>query len=249
MSSYSIHVVLVRPIYASNIGATSRAMSNMGAERLILIDCKCEIDYSAQQAAASGQSALQNRVHYSSWDEFYKNEGAGVRIALTARDGRTRAAKDLKETLQSLTKEERLSEERQNLYLIFGPEDCGLNADDVKLAHFCCNIATYGNNTSLNLAQAVLLCLFVVRSEWGGHRAELDGDQSDKQGRAYQGPAYFPENTLKNWIEELGFDLSKKRVNAFTVIRRMLLHNTPTHQELRMLETVLQQNLRRLREK
>ncbi|MNY81628.1 hypothetical protein D3C86_2232850 [compost metagenome] len=46
----------------------------------------------------------------------------------------------------------------------------------------------------------------------------------------------------------MGFDLSKRKMNVFIVLRRMLLQNTPTKKELVILETVLQQSLRKLRE-
>ena len=92
MRAFELHVVLVKTIYESNIGATSRAMSNMGAKKLFLISKQCEITFKAQQAAASGQDAFQNRTEYDSWNDFYKNEPDGIRIAFSARDGRGRSA-------------------------------------------------------------------------------------------------------------------------------------------------------------
>jgi tRNA/rRNA methyltransferase len=99
---FEVHVVLVKSIYPSNIGATARAMTNMGAQNLILISPQCEVDYSAQQAAASGQDPLQNRKVYATWDDFFNTEPEGIRLALTARDGRGRAVQDLATTLQWL---------------------------------------------------------------------------------------------------------------------------------------------------
>lgn len=253
---FTIHVVLVRTIYPSNIGACSRAMSNMGAQRLILIDKKCEVDYSAQQAAASGQLALQNRTEYSSLEEFYKNENSGIRIALTARDGRARIVYDLKTTLEKIYKIPEISEALQSeanplpLYLFFGPEDCGLSLDDIKDCHYSCSLPTYGENWSLNIAQAVLLTLFVLRDTWGGTRTTLDGQYRPKDIKIQdevQKSNLIPDQTLKTWLEALGFDLSKKRMNVFTVLKRLLLHNVPSPKEIRILETVLQQNIRRLK--
>ena len=51
-----IDVVLVRTEYASNVGATARAMANMGADRLILIDPQCDVDLKAREAAAGAQN-------------------------------------------------------------------------------------------------------------------------------------------------------------------------------------------------
>lgn len=244
------HVVLVRTLYTSNIGASSRAMTNMGAHRLILVDPKCEIDYSTQQAAASGQRPLQNRVVYSSWKEFYQNESGGLRIALTARDGRGRDVYDLKSTLEKLIREHDFFTEAQKevlpIYLFFGPEDCGLSADDISDCHYCCSIPTFGENWSLNLAQAVLLALFISRDVLGGKKTILDG-QIRNTGKHLR--LDFADETLKTWIQTLGFDLSKRKINAYTVLKRMMLHNVPTQKEARIFEAVVQQTIRKLKEK
>lgn len=246
--NYEIRVVLVRSIYERNVGSTSRAMSNMGATRLILVDPKCELTYEAQQAAATGQAGLQNRVVYPSWKSFYAAEPEGIRIAFTARDGRGRLVRDFAETLVQLKSQslEEPSDETQVIYLIFGPEDWGLSASDLELVHFCCSIPTFGENQSLNLSQAVLLALFILRQNWGGERTRLDGQQPNRN--ADRLPAIFPEETLKRWVTEMGFDISKRRINAYSVLRRMILQNTPTAKEYMMLETVLQQSIRKLQE-
>jgi tRNA/rRNA methyltransferase len=251
--NYSLTVVLVRPTYASNIGSTSRAMSNMGVQRLILIDPNCKVDYSAQQAAATGQQALQSRSEYANWQEFYEKEPEGVRIALTARDGRGRNVRDLQETLEGLSRlvpDQELREAHPgfipapHLYFFYGTESCGLSAEDLENMHFCCSIPTYGENPSLNLAHAAMLSLFIFRSVFGGTRRE--GQELGDGYRPVKNAFYFPEESLRLWLETMGFNLSK-RMNVFTVLRRMLLHNVPTAQELRILETVIQQTIRRLK--
>lgn len=249
MRAFEICVVLVRTIYDSNIGASSRAMANMGAHRLILIDPKCEVTFKAQQAAATGQEALQNRSVYSNWAEFLAQESEGIRICFTARDGKGRQVQDFQETLQWLKAEhpalKKESEGPLPVYLIFGPEDWGLSAEDLELTHFACSIPTFGVNTSLNLAQAVLLALFILRSTWGGERAKLEGQQPK---RKRPSSTAFPEKALATWLEEMGFDISNRRVNVYSVLKRMLLHNVPNSKELRILETVLHQGIRKLRE-
>lgn len=253
MLNYNINVVLVRSIYPSNVGSVSRAMSNMGAYRLILVNRQCEIDYSAQLAAATGQDGLQKRVEYKSWDEFYQNEPGGIRIALTARDGRARAVHDLRSTLEALKQTPEIfeSESTTEMYLFFGPEDHGLALEDIQHCHYACSLPTYGENWSLNLAQACLLTLFILRDSWGGVRTTLDGQDRPREAKIesdVKRQNLLPEETLKTWLETLGFDLSKRRINAYTVLRRIFLHNVPTPQEIRMLETVLQQNIRKLKE-
>lgn len=247
---FEIRVVLVRTLYERNVGAISRAMSNMGCERLILIDPKCELTYEAQKAAATGQTGLQNRVVYKSWDEFFAAEPESLRISFTARDGRGRQVRDMGEVYADIQDHapafQVTSDKPYTVHMIFGPEDWGLAAEDLAHTHFCACIPTFGENWSLNLAQAVLLALYDMRKAWGGQRTSLDGQQTPREEQKHGN--IFPDQTLHTWLSEMGFDLSKKKINAFTVLRRMLLQNTPTKKEMRVLEIVLQQSLRKLRE-
>ncbi len=220
----------------------------MGAHRLILIDPKCEIGLKAQQSAATGQAGLQNRTVYNSWNHFFENEKEGVRISFTARDGKGRQVRDFNETLTWLKNENTENQNLINLYLIFGPEDWGLSADDLGLTHFACSIPTFGDNTSLNLSQATLLALYTLRLNWGGELAILEGQQPPRNQIDSASSKVFPEEALRVWLEEMGFDLEDRRVNAYTVLKRMLLHNVPNPKELQILETVLQQGIRKLRE-
>ncbi|MFM6927437.1 MAG: RNA methyltransferase [Bdellovibrio sp.] len=248
---FEVRIVLVRTIYERNIGATSRAMSNMGAEKLILIDPKCELTYEAQQAAATGQVGLQNRTTYKSWDEFMANEPESIKIAFTARDGKGRQVRDIDDVLNDIADHapqfQLQSDDPYTIHLVFGPEDWGLAGEDLEYANFCACLPTFGENWSLNLAQATLLGMFSLRKLWGGNRTKLDGGKKRRAPQGVQG--IDPDQTLKSFIEEMGFDLTKQRkINAYTVLRRMLLQNTPTKKELVILETVLQQATRKIRE-
>lgn len=244
-----INVVLIRTLYDRNIGSSSRAMANMGAKRLILINPQCEVTYEAQLAAATGQTALQNRTVYASTSDFLASEPEGLRIAFTARDGKGRSTRDFQETLKWLEQNSPYFIENKSeplhIYLIFGAEDAGLSADEVQDAHFCCTIPTYGDNSSLNLSQAVLLALFMLRQFVGGDKTILDGQQPERSPEVL--PSILPDLSLKAWLEELGVDLSSKKTNAFTVLKRMLLQNTPSPKEYQMLETMVQQTVRKLK--
>lgn len=248
---FEVRIVLVRTIYERNIGSTSRAMSNMGFDNLILVAPACDITFEAQQAAATGQAGLQNRTTYPSWEEFMAREPESIKICFTARDGKGRQVRDIDEVLNDITHHapqfQVASDEACVIHLIFGPEDWGLSAEDLEHANFCACIPTFGENWSLNLAQATLLAMFSLRKLWGGQRTHLDGG---KKRRAPQGiEGINPDITLRTWLEEMGFDLTRQRkINVYTVLRRMLLQNTPTKKELIILETVLQQSIRKLRE-
>ncbi|MFZ4404083.1 MAG: TrmH family RNA methyltransferase [Pseudobdellovibrionaceae bacterium] len=248
--TFDLRVVLVRSIYERNIGATSRAMSNMGFHRLILVAPQCELTYEAQKAAATGQEGLQNRITYPSWDEFLKNEPDSIRICFSAKNGKARQAFLMEDVYANIQQNApQLNGEEPTtvvFHLIFGQEDWGLSNDDLKVAHHCAFIPTYGVNSSLNLAQAALVAMFGFRQAFGGELTVLEGNPFTKINPDKQN--VFPDITLKTWLEEMGFDLSQRKINVYSVLRRMLLQNTPTQKELTILETVLQQSIRKLRE-
>ncbi|MES2802158.1 MAG: RNA methyltransferase [Bdellovibrionota bacterium] len=250
MRKLDVRIVLIKSIYERNIGSTSRAMANMGFKNLILLAPQCEITFDAQQAAATGQYALQNRVVYKTWAEFFKNEPQGLMIATTARDGRGRQAQDLQTTLNYFLETnadvKKESDQPFVVHIIFGPEDAGLSAEDISHANFCCSIPTFGDNTSLNLAQATLLAMFITRSVFGGEKTQLEGQQKPKALQK-KGEGIFPDESLRTWLTEMGFALDKKKINVYTTLKRMLLQNTPSAKEFRVLEIVLQQSIRKLR--
>lgn len=254
MPSVSLRVVLIGSLYDSNVGAVSRAMSNMNSRDLILIRPKCQITYSAQQAAASGQQALQNRRIYNDWDDFYKSEPEGLRIALTARGGRLREVRDLAETLEWCAQElPQLGADSGDhsfpIYLVLGPEDAGLAFEDLQQCHHACFIPTFGENTSLNLAQAALLALFVFRhSKIGKLPATLTQETAKEGEPADPTGVQRMDQTLAKWLQTLGFDLRENQMSAYTVLRRLILHSVPTKKELRTLEVVLHQSIRKLGE-
>ena len=249
MRPIDLRLVLTRSIYERNVGATARAMSNMGFNKLILVDPKCEFTIEANKAAANGQKPLAEKTIYKSWQDFYENEPRGIQIATTARDGRGRQSEDLETTLKNIKATHAALQKNETnafvFHIVFGPEDWGLSAEDIQYANHCCCIPTYGENSSLNLAQATLLAMFIFRSVFGGQRTLLDGQQKPKA--LQKKPLIFPDQTLKSWLEAMNFDLSKRKINVFSVLRRMLLQNSPSEKEFRILEIALQQSIRKMK--
>ena len=231
-----LHIVLVRTEYPSNIGAALRALANMGGDRLILIDPRCELDSKARQMAAGVASRLAEAIHYDSWADFYRSEGDGIRIALTRRSGRQRKLFPLTEKASELK-----ASEPSNLYLIFGPEADGLDAEDLAYVNFACHLPVHGEFSSLNLAQAVLLACFIVREQFPVNVAQATGAQETPVA-----PFYFPDELIKEWLTAMGFDIDARKASAFTTLRRLFMANQPTQHEYQVLESILRQNVRKL---
>lgn len=256
MPSQRISVVLVRPIYARNVGMAARAMKNMGGSRLILIAPICDPrDEEAKQGAAGSQEPLRECTVYADPKEFFLHEGEGLRIALSGRSGHFRTPDNLEVVLERLggRPESRLLDPSEPIYLFFGPEDHGLAAEEISRAHHVCALPTFGDFISLNLSHAVLLSVFLVENflskspSYKSATAVAENEARPLTHGARPAPLFYPEKTIAQWLTTLGFDLSASRVNAQKILNRILLENEPTPRELRVLEAILQQTVRKLR--
>jgi len=242
--SADINVILVGTQYPSNIGAAARAVANMGANRLILIAPECQLSASkAKQSAAGAQDALAKTEVFASWEDFFKTDGGGLRLAFTKRSRTGRTLWPIKKLLKHVL-DENPSNLHQPIYLIFGPEDDGLSADDIAFANHLVSLPTYGEFASMNLAQAVLIGLYIARdfmddsTNWETIRHSPNFPR-----RAM----YFPDETIREWLTTMGFSLDARKASAYLTLRKLLLQNQPTDIELHVLESILQQNIRKLR--
>lgn len=254
MKNSKINIVLYRSIYPRNVGMCARAMANMGVNQLILVEPRCSIDDEfAKQGAAHAQSVLQQARIYKSHSEFQNSEGEGVRIALSGKDGRLKRPTFLDMTLNEIANEREhpFHHEKSEIYLMFGPEDDGLSNEEMELSHHICRLPTFGEITSLNLSHAVLLALYMVQTtrakEPAANLSENAISSADDRRILKRGPVYYPSDSIHAWLNALGFDLSSRRVTIEKTLNRILLSRCPNEEELRIIDNVLQQTVRKLK--
>jgi len=153
----NIAVVLKRPRYPENIGASARAMRNMGIEELILVDPpNCDSTRILRMATHAAMDIVEQMKVYETLKDALSS--FNFVIGTTARLGKHRQIivdpVKLAEKLVSISQENRIA-------LLFGPEDRGLANEDIRCCHELVNIPTAGF-TSLNLAQAVMIMCYVI---------------------------------------------------------------------------------------
>lgn len=239
-----VHVVLHRPIYPRNVGMCARAIGNMGAGRLIIVNRIEPLGDESKQGAAHAQEILASATRYASLQDFYAGEPDGVRIALSGKDWRLKTPDDLATLLASELTDpsHRLHEPETPIYLIFGTEDDGLSAEEMELCHFVCRLPTFTDINSLNLSHAVLLALYIVRTALTTIERKAASPAAAPPAEAVA----YPQKLIHEWLLHLGFDLSSPRINIEKTLNRVLLGRAPTQDELRVLNNVLQQTVRRL---
>lgn len=153
----NLQVVLFRPKYAENVGSVARAMLNMGASQLVLVDPQgYDIDRAAPLATVHSRHILESARITGTLAEALA--GTSLVIGTTARTGGWRKglltpAKAAPEALSRL-------HEGGSAALVFGPEDRGLTNEETSQCDQLVMIPASPECTSLNLSQAVLILLY-----------------------------------------------------------------------------------------
>ncbi|MGI9090443.1 MAG: RNA methyltransferase [Gemmatimonadaceae bacterium] len=149
-----VAVVLYEPQDPVNIGATVRAMKNMGATDLRLVR-PCEYTAYRLEGIAHQTSDIIERIrHFDTLDEALADC-----ILVAGFTARRRAAKRALTDARAAAPQIVAAVEEGTAALMFGREDHGLPNEAMDRAHLVVTISTTGHS-SLNLAQAVLLALY-----------------------------------------------------------------------------------------
>lgn len=148
----NIRIVLVNTSHPGNIGASARAMKNMGLSRLYLVAPK---DYPSGVAIGRASSALDildNAVLCEDLKEAIAD--CSLVIGTSARSRRIPWPVVNPDKCAKLILEEG---QKQNVALVFGREDRGLSNEELQLCHYHVQIAANPEYSSLNLAAAVMV--------------------------------------------------------------------------------------------
>ena len=151
----NLRVVLVSTRNPLNIGAAARAMANFGFARLAVVN-PYDVAFREARSAVGAAPLLQQAEEFASVAEAV----AECRLVV----GTTSLGhRELHHPLRRLEYGSRLI--RRTLAqapaaLLFGSEKFGLSNDDLSHCHWLMRIPTVDRNLSMNLGQAVALCLY-----------------------------------------------------------------------------------------
>lgn len=151
----NITIVLNKPRYPENIGAAARAACNMGIERLSVVEPeKYDIERILTLATHAASKVARQIVRYDNLQTAL--EPFNFVVGTTARLGGER---------QTVTSPSQMARKlisispKNQVALLFGPEDRGLTNEEIRLCHLLVNIPT-ARFSSLNLAQAVMVICY-----------------------------------------------------------------------------------------
>jgi tRNA/rRNA methyltransferase len=172
-------VVLVSTRNPLNIGAAARAMSNLGFSRLRVVN-PYEASFREARSAVGAAPVLRNAEEYKSVAEAVAD--CSLVVGTTAAHNR-----ELHEPLKLLPQAALLIRKQLKsgrVALLFGSEKRGLSNSDLSHCHWLLHIPTRQEHLSMNLGQAVAVCLYeLVRGSGKGNRVDRRSGSERNQGK------------------------------------------------------------------
>ena len=229
-----VSVVLVEPRSPGNIGAAARALQNMGLTHLTLVQPEEFHVPEARQFAAHALPLLAAARVVDSLDEAVAD--AGLVVGTSRRLGKNRRpVVDVREASRRVAS---ASLSGNRVALVFGREDSGLTTGEMGRCHVLARIPTADTNPSLNLAQAVLVCVYEIWRIWE--------EMMDPEGHAPRdlAPARATEamfEDLSRLLGEIGFLNEQNPQEMVLALRRLLGRAEMERREVQILRGIFRQ--------
>jgi len=165
----NIYFVLVGPKESGNIGASARAIKNMGFKNLCLVNPPSEITDEARWLAHNALDILNAAQTFATLEDAVKDKA--IVVGITRRTGKHRGlSMPVHKGCEYLL--ERAGENK--IAILFGREDKGLLNEEVTGCGLLINIPTSKEHRSLNLSQAVLIVAYELLKAENERKQTLD---------------------------------------------------------------------------
>lgn len=223
--SSAIRIVLVDAQHPGNIGASARAMKNMGLESLVLVRPKSPAGSEAEARAAGGADVLGRARVVATLDEAIGDCGPvfGTSARPRSANWRVIGAREAAAELAAATA-------ARPAAVVFGGERSGLANEDLERCQALIRIPCAPPYESLNLAQAVQVVAYEIFMA--------------RQGGAADAPASTPASAdevralnahLERVMAQSGFLHDGNAVQLGARVRRLVARAAPDDGEVRIL--------------
>jgi len=168
-------VVLVSTRNPLNIGAAARAMSNFGFSKLRVVN-PYEEAFRETRSAIGASEVLKAAEEFTSLADAVAD--CSLVVGTTA--GRNRELQHRLAPLPTAANRIRTELKSGRVALLYGSEKRGLSNEDLTHCHWILRIPTEEQHPSMNLGQAVAVCLYDLARD----RAEASGPRQPPRARA-----------------------------------------------------------------
>jgi TrmH family RNA methyltransferase len=170
----NIYFILVEPKESGNIGASARAIKNMGFKNLCLVNPPSVITDEARWLACNAIDVLNSAEIFNSLTDAVKDKP--IIAGTSRRKGRRRGVFLNVEEGSGRLHDIAL---KNKVAILFGREDRGLYNEEVEECGFLITIPTSKEQPSLNLAQAVLIVAYELsKSEYSVQQSAVSSQKS-----------------------------------------------------------------------
>lgn len=220
----NIRIVLVRPRGSGNIGSIARAMKNTGLRELAIVGKARPGSFWARAMAVHGRDILGDVRSYETLRQAVAD--CALVVGTTCRDGLYR---DHSRTPREIAGQMIGAAQLGRVALIFGPEDHGLNNDDLKHCQMLIAIPTHSEYRSLNVAQAAMVCLYELYLAAAAEPAQeaLPRARAEDVERLY--------DLMRSSLLKIGFLDSENPEHMLFAFRRILGRTGLEDREVRIL--------------
>ena len=233
MNTENIVIVLVEPQGPRNIGSVCRAMLNFGMIDLRLVNPQTDhLLHEARQMAVKATTVLESAKLFSSLEDALSD--CVLSIGTTRRFGRYREdmlhPDEAAELLLPVTEETRVA-------LVFGREDKGLHTAELDLCQRFVTIPTNDTLPSMNLAQAVALCLYEISKT----RGRLSGADHGRKQLASNENLERMYQHMRDSLTRVGFLDPQNPDHILRAFRRILGRSGLNEREVRIMRGLFSQ--------
>lgn len=231
-----IKIVLVETSHPGNIGAAARAMKTMGLEQLVLVNPANYPCVEATARAAGADDVLAKAVIVDTVKEAIADAsyvlGTSARLR-TLRWPGVDPRKAAAESLQTI-------QEGGSVALVFGRESSGLTNTELSLCHKLVHIPVNPEYSSLNLAAAVQVLCYEIRSLVIADHPPVVVDDSGEKPATASDMEEFIQQLEQTLIAIDYLDPSNPR-KSMPRLRRLFHRARMSRNEVNLLRGVLKQ--------
>jgi len=224
-------IVLVRPQEEGNVGATARAMANMGLDELVLVEPAPSFGRVARAFAVGAGFILDSARREPSLDEALAPYQRVVATTAARARHLPNAAVYPKELAPLLAEDPPDTASA----IVFGPESSGLDNEELARASLTVTIPCSPVQPTLNLSQAVLIIAYELAQE-------RPAETSPVLSRSHPPATQEEVDGLFVQAEEILHAIRFARDDTFAAVRRdlrrLLARARPSRREISLLRGI-----------